>query len=445
MRRKLLAGFLVAVLAIGCLTACGSKDTTTADDSGNSTEGDAGTSESGEDKIVLTYWGWDSNFYEPAFEAFSKEHPNVEFEVTAVASSDYATKLQQSITAGTELPDILASEINYRGQMLAIDVWEDLTQAPYNLTEDMFFESSINITKNPDGKIVCVDETVSPAAFGYKRDLALQYLGTDDPDELAALCPDIDAICELGQKVQKDSNGKVFLFPSIGGIMEWLRGTNPVTLINENGEVDFTAKYKTTIENAAKLRDANAVDVLEQWSPQENAAYAGSNHIFFPAANWSLAYSIKPNDPDGSGNWGLFAPGGTGFSWGGTALGINKDSKNKEMAWEFIKFCTMEDAGIQAMKENTDYYTPYKAPYEDPGYTSHVDEYFGGQDIGDFLYNKILPQLSTAAATEYDGVAFEVVVLEVNNLIADRSITAEQALADALVEMQNRLPDEKIV
>ena len=105
----------------------------------------------------------------------------------------------------------------------------------------------------------------------------------------------------------------------------------------------------------------------------------------------------------------------------------------------------MEDAGIQAMKENTDYYTPYKAPYEDPGYTSHVDEYFGGQDIGDFLYNKILPQLSTAAATEYDGVAFEVVVLEVNNLIADRSLTAEQALADALVEMQNRLPDEKIV
>ena len=60
-------------------------------------------------------------------------------------------------------------------------------------------------------------------------------------------------------------------------------------------------------------------------------------------------------------------------------MGISKESKNKEMAWNFIKFCTMEDEWIQEMKEKEDYYTPYKAPYENPEYTSKVDAYFGGQ------------------------------------------------------------------
>ena len=70
-----------------------------------------------------------------------------------------------------ELPDILVSEANYRGQMLSIDMWEDLTKEPYNLKDDMFFDSYMNQMKNAEGKILCVDQTVCPSAFAYKRDL----------------------------------------------------------------------------------------------------------------------------------------------------------------------------------------------------------------------------------------------------------------------------------
>lgn len=260
--------------------------------SGNTVEPDA--------QVILTYWGWDSNFYKPLMEAFQKEHPNVEFEITEVASGDYVTKVQQCIASGTELPDILASEVNYRGQMLNIDMWEDLTQSPYDLTDDMFFESSLSQMKNKEGKILCVDETVCPSAFAYKRDLAKKYFGTDDPDELSAMLADVDSICEAAQKVQKESGGAVKLFPTVGGVMEWLRNKEAVTLVNEKGEVDFTGKYQQTLIDACKLRDAGAIDVIEWWSAQENAAYGQSNHILFPAANWSIEFSIKPNDLEGS-------------------------------------------------------------------------------------------------------------------------------------------------
>ena len=86
----------------------------------------------------------------------------MEFEITEVASADYVTKVQQCIASGMELPDILVSEANYRGQMLSIDMWEDLTKEPYNLKDDMFFDSYLNQMKNAEGKILCVDQTVSP-------------------------------------------------------------------------------------------------------------------------------------------------------------------------------------------------------------------------------------------------------------------------------------------
>lgn len=436
--KKILSLVLAGTMALTVLAGCGND----ADDSGGKKE-EQGAAESskGGDKVVLSYWGWDSNFYKPMMEAFQKKYPEVEFEITEVASADYVTKVQQCIASGMELPDILVSEANYRGQMLSIDMWEDLTKEPYDLKDDMFFDSYLNQMKNADGKIMCVDQTVCPSAFAYKRDLAKQYLGTDDPDKLAAMLPDIKAFCDAAEKVQTESGGSVKLFSTIGAVAEWLRGKEAASLVNDNGDVDFTGKYKQTIEDACQLRDAGAIDVIEQWSAQDNAAYAQSNHIFFPAANWSLEFSIKPNDPDGSGNWGMFIPEGNSFSWGGTAMGISKESKNKEMAWNFIRFCTMEDEGIQVMKEKVDYYTPYKAPYDNPEYTSKVDAYFADQDVGKLLYQDIMPKMKIAQRTEYDGVASEVLTLVLNNIIADESVTSEQALTQALEEMQNRLPD----
>ena len=52
--------------------------------------------------VTLTYWGWDSNYYQPVMEAYMESHPNVKFEATATEWGDMLTKAQQpspSITA----------------------------------------------------------------------------------------------------------------------------------------------------------------------------------------------------------------------------------------------------------------------------------------------------------------------------------------------------------
>ena len=175
-RKKLLAFLMVFVLTAGLFVGCSGGSDKEPKEKAKTESKDA----SREDEIVLTYWGWESNVYEPMMAAYTERHPNVTFEVSDVASADYVTKLQQTIASGSELPDIIVSEMSYRGQMLAMDIWENLEDEAYGVTEDMFFDYTVDLMSNDNGDIVCIDESVSPAAFAYKRDVAKEYLGTDD-------------------------------------------------------------------------------------------------------------------------------------------------------------------------------------------------------------------------------------------------------------------------
>lgn len=170
--KKVWALLLSAAVTAGMLSGCGGSGQDQATGSGSTAQRSSAAEDpvsavdgsrteeepsDGGEAVVLTYWGWDSQFYKPLMDAYTAAHPHVTFEVTDVASTDYVTKLQQTLASGSELPDILVSESSYRGQQVAMDVWEDLTQAPYHVTEDMFFDYTLGMMKNPEGEIVCID------------------------------------------------------------------------------------------------------------------------------------------------------------------------------------------------------------------------------------------------------------------------------------------------
>ena len=152
-RKKLLAFLMVFVLTAGLFVGCFVGSDKETKEKAKTESKDA----SREDEIVLTYWGWESNVYEPMMAAYTERHPNVTFEVSDVASADYVTKLQQTIASGSELPDIIVSEMSYRGQMLAMDIWENLEDEAYGVTEDMFFDYTVDLMSNDNGDIVSMN------------------------------------------------------------------------------------------------------------------------------------------------------------------------------------------------------------------------------------------------------------------------------------------------
>ena len=83
-----------------------------------------------------------------------------------------------------------AAEAAFVKRLVNVDGgYEDLSQAPYNAEDlnDKLLPFTIDIGRSEDGKIRALSHQGTPSAIGYKRSLATEHLGTDDPDEIAKM------------------------------------------------------------------------------------------------------------------------------------------------------------------------------------------------------------------------------------------------------------------
>jgi multiple sugar transport system substrate-binding protein len=434
--KKRLVSLISIMLFMSILTAClGSTNV----DNNASSENDG---EKSTDKGTITMWGWDANYIEVVSKEFNKVYPDIKIELTNVGAEDYLQKVQTTMASGGELPDILWGERNFRGKIFEFDIWENLEKEPYNFDKSKVFDYLEPLTSNAKGETIALEQSLTPGAIAYRRDLAKQYFGTDDPKELEALFPTLDAMIEKGKEVKEKSNGEVYMFASLGELNEIFTAQSQNPLM-DGDVVDVTGKMKGVIENVTKVRDAGIVDKLELWSPQWNASFADGKHIFFPAANWAPQYVIKPNDKDGEGRWGLMKPPGEMYSWGGTVFGISKTSENKELAWKFMNWLLLTKEGADASKL-VNFYVPLKEVYEDPKFVSSEDPFFANQDVGKFWMEEIVPEIDVPVLSANDAVVKDSTNLVLNLLNSDHSVDADEALEKLIIEVKAKLPDKKV-
>lgn len=180
----------------------------------------------------------------------------------------------------------------------------------YGLDTSKYNPALIEAATDDEGKVIGLFENVCPAGIVYKRDLAKEYFGTDDPEELAEMFSSYDAYVEKGREVAEKSDGEVFLFHSGQAVAEWLYFASDITNVTDD-TINMTEKMTDVMGKLVELRDAGAVDSYQNGTAEANATYADDKHIFYPCPDWALTYYIESNDPEGSGNWGLIkAPEG---------------------------------------------------------------------------------------------------------------------------------------
>ena len=127
---------------------------------------------------TITMWGWIEKIFNAYKEATGAD---VALDYVTVQQAEAFQKLQTTMSAGLELPDIVPSEVGQRGTMLALDIWEDMSADPYNFDTSQIFDYEIPLCSNERGELCALPWDVSTAGLAYKRDLAKKYLGTDWP------------------------------------------------------------------------------------------------------------------------------------------------------------------------------------------------------------------------------------------------------------------------
>lgn len=394
---------------------------------------------------TLTMWGWDDTYFNTITKAFNEKYPNVKFEYTPMANGDSLQKYQTALATGTELPDIGWSIVDSRAKVYELDMWEDLSAEPYNFDINEVFDYLHPKMVNSKGQICGIEQCISPAGLAYRKDLAKEHLGTDDPKELEEMLPDWESFVEKGKEVYEKSGGKVYMFPGVSDAQQFIREQGGKSWI-EGDTIKATESLKRSLELACEFRDNNTADKLEAWSAAWYASFGEDTHIFSGCATWSVPFTIEPNDPNGesTGHWGLMnAPEGN-ISWGGTTLGITKTCKDKRLAWEFIKFATLSTEGAEALN-TIGFMTSAKKPYEEnPELKSYKSKWFGDQDLGKIFLEEIIPNIEARPMNLDDNVIHETLNLVTTSINSDPSMDADAAMEQLKEELEMKLPDYTI-
>lgn len=467
MKRKLLCVLLSTAMISTMISGCGS--VTTTDESGNAqssaavassqeaasnqseaseaTTSAAATGENADISGDITIWDWDGDTAQKYVDEFKKAYPNVNVNIQDVSWDDYIEKLQTSYVSGMDIPDIIYGEMAWRGSLYEMDILDNLEEAPYNLNREDMVDSSVPLCSDPNGNIVGVEMQVTPAGFAYKRDLAKEYLGTDDPDEVGKMISTWDDFETVGKQVSEKSGGKVKMMVSLGDVLLSTLSQNTVDYV-DGDTVDITAKMKEPLAETIKLRDDGIIGNVEMYSADWYNDYASEDYIFYEAGSWCPPLVISQYDPEGSGNWAVTTPPDGSFNLGGTTLSIYKDSDNKEAAWAYIQYIFFSEKGGSYMYDLTGNYSCYE-PYYSSEYSpmdkeGPVDEFFGGQSLVDYYINVAAPTAKTVAQNKYDAVVSDVWQQLLPQYMSDNSIDSDKALSMFINAVQEKEPEATI-
>ena len=393
-------------------------------------------------EVTITYWGWDSNYTWPMMEKYHELHPNVTFEPIATEWGDMLTKVQQALASGSELPTIIPMDRALIANWKQFDILEDLNE--YGVDTSVYNQALIDAATTDDGRLIGLFSAACPAGIAYKRDLAKEYFGTDDPEELQAMFSTYDDYVTHGAEVAEASGGSVYLFHSGQAVAEWLYFASDVPNY-EDGKINMTAKMEDVMGKLIALRDAGAVDTYQNGTPEGNATYAGKNHIFYPCPDWAITYYIEANDPDGSGNWGIIkAP--VNYQHGGTAFGITTSAtdEQKAAAYDYIHWCVSDQVGAEEARDVAGFIT-MDPTIATPEFCKRSDEeFFGGENISDLLYQEIAPNTVIPAPSAYDNDITSVRNDVAQQIMDDASMDLDTAVAAAIDELGQLVTDESV-
>jgi hypothetical protein len=196
-----------------------------------------------------------------------------------------------------------------------------------------------------NGKRKGISWQAAAGGFGYRADLAEQYLGVKTPEEMQEKIKDWDKFCEAAKTVSDASNGKTALADTLGGIWQaYACGrTQPWVVDNKLVIDDFCKDFADT---AKKLWDCNGVTKNTQWTDEWKAAGQNDTCMGYFVSTWGFGgfFLESAGGVDGAtyGKWAV-CQGPVAYYWGGTWMVVNPATDNGEEARDFILSATSDE------------------------------------------------------------------------------------------------------
>jgi hypothetical protein len=305
---------------------------------------------------------------------FVETHPDFKYQIksTIIATTDgaYQPALDQALQAGgADAPDMYCAEAAFVLKYTQGDAWQ--YACPYadlgidvdaELKAADIAQYTVDIGTNPDGQLVGLGYQATGGAFIYRRSIAKDVFGTDDPDKIAEIIGSGTQSWDKFFEAAETLKGKGYgIISGDGDLWHAVENSSDQGWIVDDKLV-IDPKREAFLDLSKKLKDNGYHNDTQDW---QDAWFAdmkgeGEKQIFgFFGPAWLINYTLAPNcggEKVGEGtygDWAVCAPP-VGFFWGGTWVLANKNSEKKEAVGQIIDWITLntEEDGLQYMWAN---------------------------------------------------------------------------------------------
>lgn len=298
-----------------------------------------------------------------------EEKTGVEVETVVIEPANYPTKVQTALLGGETEPDIIVGEPKMLEDFFDAGFFADLDQFGAQSYADDIVDYVWEIGQDADGIQRAISYQITPAGIYYRRDIAQEVFGTDDPEEIGKKFADYSTIIETAREL-KAAGYRIF---SSDAEMNVFSGDSAWVL--EDGTLNVDQSRIDYMDLCVQLYQEDLTAYAVQWSTPWYQAMAGEVPILtadiqnyaddsvnvwdanqfteatadmdktevfaFGLPSWGVL-TMRDNVHETSGKWGVCAGPAYGFD-GGTYIGISSQSARKETAWQFVKFCTLNE------------------------------------------------------------------------------------------------------
>jgi multiple sugar transport system substrate-binding protein len=357
-----------------------------------------------------------------------------------VPNEQYMNKLKPLLKIGKNVPDIFVGEAGYVKEVVNLGMSEDLEKAPYKANVKDQYAYAAQMGRDNGGALRALTWQTTPGGLFYRRSLAKQYLGTDDPDKVAAYFSSWDKTLETGKMLA--SKG-ITLFPTAADLANVFYAGKKKPFFDKGRNWTLDPIIKDYFDVAKKVRDGGMDAKLGAWSApwmEGMNAKPGEAKIFcYLWPTWGLFF-IMNNQKNSIGDWAVTTTP-TGWYWGGTWLNIYKKSPNKDLAWAFIKMLTQDKAYAEKFALRTGDFNADKTVVAKIK-SEFKNEVLGGQNHYEF-FARAADTIDASGVSPDDTVVNAIISGVLGDFLEGKIPSTDAAMAEIVTRVKQQFPKAK--
>ena len=450
MKKRAVAVLLAAVTAAGLLAGCG----------GKGSENGSGSTEEGK---VINIYSWNDEFRTrleavyPEVESTSddgtvttlKDGTEIHWIINPNQDGVYQQKLDEALmnqahAAPDDKVDIFLSETDYvyKYTDAEADVAMPLEDLGIDPETDLADQYEFTKTTASDENGVQRGSTwqCCPGLLVYRRDIAKDVFGTDDPAAVGEKVKDWDTLKVTAEELKAKG---YYTFSSYADTFR-LYGNSisePWVAVGDT-TIKVDQKIMDWVSDSKEWLDAGYLDknVKGQWNDDWNKAMSSSCKVFaFLLPAWGIDFTLNPNWDGGDGAWAVTNPPQE-YNWGGSYIHACTGTDNPEHVKDIILSLTADkDNLLKISKDYLDFTNTVSGMQEAAESDEYASDFLGGQNPYQY-YAPVAENIEIAPLSSYDQGCVELIQNSFSDYFQG-NVDFDRAKSNFETAIKERYPD----